>query len=139
MSKNQLPATISNLVDTLATAQQNTPQAATGDFQYLKMTKAGQWVYGADETEVSEESCFIIDPSSYAQGYVAWDDGSLVEERMAVAGQPPIVAADLPSLPNGVTWDVQVSFALKGVEGPEEGVQLLYKASSRGGRQAIGK
>jgi len=134
---SNLPANISNLVGALESAQQSTPPVASGDFLYLKMTKIGEWVYGAEETEVAEDSVFVVEPSSYAQGYVAWDDGELIDEQMAAAGQPPIVVADLPALPAGVRWDSQVAFALKGIEGGDKGVQLLYKVSSRGGKTAI--
>tara|TARA_R110000851_G_scaffold56769_1_gene132626 strand:+ start:4144 stop:4827 length:684 start_codon:yes stop_codon:yes gene_type:complete len=136
---SNLPANISTLVATLETAQASTPIEASGDFTYLKMTKVGEWVYGAEETEVDEYSAFVIDPASYAQGYVAWSDGELVDEKMAVAGSTPITLADLPELPAGVKWGAQVAFALKGVEGADEGMQLMYKVSSRGGKEAISK
>jgi hypothetical protein len=133
---NKLPANISNLIGTLETAQKATP-VTQGDFQYLKLAKDGTWVYGADETEVSSDSVFVIDPSSYAQGYIAWDDGELVDEVMAVAGQTPVTMGDLPPLSAGLKWDAQVAFALLGIEGPQEGVQMLYKSSSKGGKDAI--
>lgn len=134
---SQLPAVISNLVNALEKSQHNTPSVSSSDFLYLKMSKAGEWVYGADETEVSADSVFIIDPSSYAQGYVAWNDGELVNELMAAAGQTPVTMSDLPDLPAGVKWDAQVAFALKGLEGEVEDLQFLYKVSSRGGKQVI--
>jgi hypothetical protein len=134
---SNLPANISTLLTTLETAQASTPVEASGDFTYLKMTKVGEWVYGADETEVGDNSAFVIDPASYAQGYVAWDDGELVDEKMAVAGATPVTLADLPELPAGVKWGAQVAFALKGIEGADEGMQLMYKVSSRGGKEAV--
>ena len=132
-----LPATITNLVATLEGAQASTPQVSSGDFLFLKMSKAGEWIYGADETEVAPGSAFAIDPSSYAQGYIAWADGQLIDEKMALAGQVPVTLADLPELPAGVRWDSQVAFAMKGLEGAEEGLQMLYKVSSRGGKEVI--
>lgn len=132
---SQLPAVIQTLVGNLEKAQNATP-VSLGDFMYLKMSKAGEWLYGAEETEVDPNSAFVIDPSSYAQGFVAWLDGELVDEKMALAGQPPVTVGDLPQL-NGTKWDAQVSFALKGVDGREEGVQLIYKTSSKGGKAAI--
>ena len=81
---------------------------------------------------------FVVEPSSYSQGYIAWDDdGNLVDEHMAVAGSQPILISELPDLPRGVSWAPQVSFALKCIEGQNEGTQLLYKVSSRGGKAAI--
>jgi len=125
------------MLGALEPAQQATPNAGSGDFSYLKLTRQGEWVYGAEETEVADGSYFVIDPMSYAQGYVAWSaDGELIAEEMAVAGQPPITVAGLPVLSEG-KWDAQVSFALKGIEGTQDGVQVLYKTSSQGGKEAI--
>jgi hypothetical protein len=130
-----LPANIQSLITDLEAAQTATPSASSGDFQFLKMTKQGEWVYGADEIEVSDDSAFVIDPSSYSQGYVAWSaDGELEDEKMAAAGQPPVL---LSALDNSMNWKVQVGFALKGIEGEEEGEQLLFKTSSQGGKEVI--
>lgn len=132
---NTLPANLQSTLANLETAQKSTPKDISSDFNYLKLAKDGNWVYGADETEVDSKSLFVVDPNSYAQGYVAWDDGELVEEVMAVAGQAPVVKTDLPDI--GVQWNAQVAFAFKGIEGEEEGLQFLYKVSSKGGRDAV--
>ena len=134
---SNLPAQQSTMIANLQAAQAMTPVSTSGDFQYLKMTKVGEWVYGANETEVGKDSAFVIDPNTYSQGFVAWHSGELIAENMSVAGQPPVVLADCPTLPAGVSYDSQVAFALKGIEGEEEGVQLLYKVSSKGGKGAI--
>lgn len=131
-----LPATLGDLVADLEAAQAQAP-ADNGDFMYMKMSKAGEWLYGADETEISNDSLFIIDPASYMQGFVAWDDGELHAEHMSVAGEKPVLKADLPALPAGAVWDTQVGFCLKGIEGPEDNLQLVYKVSSRGGKKAV--
>lgn len=135
---SNVPAVISSTISNLEAAQASTPQDIGGDFQFLKMSKTGDWVYGADETEVSDDSVFAIDPNSYVQGFIAWDSdkGDLVGEVMAQAGQPPIVKADLDDV--GHPWVVQVGFGLVGIEGAEKGVQMLYKASSKGGKNAVG-
>jgi hypothetical protein len=134
---SKLPAKQSTMVANLRAAKAITPVSTGGDFQYLKMTKVGEWVYGAEETEVGANSAFVIDPNTYAQGYVAWHNGELIAEQMSVAGEKPVVLADCPELPAGVSYDAQVAFALKGIEGSDEGVQLLYKVSSKGGKAAI--
>lgn len=133
---SNVPAVIEKTITNLISAQASASHVTSGDFQYLKLSKSGDWVFGADETEVSDSSVFVIDPDSYSQGFVAWDDGELVDEKMSNAGQPPITAADLET-PAGAKWDAQVAFALKCIEGAEEGVQLLYKTSSRGGKSAV--
>jgi hypothetical protein len=95
-----LPAHISDLVGNLVAAQAITPQPVGSDFLYLKMDKNGEWLYGADDTEVDSQSAFVIDPATYAQGFVSWYDGELMAEKMATAGTPPVTMADLPELPD---------------------------------------
>ena len=137
MSTN-LPANISKLISDLEAAQQATPTTSSGDFQYLKMTKMGEWVFGAEETEVASNSAFVVDPETYAHGYVAWSkDGALIEEVMSPTGKPPVIMAGLPTLPAGVEWGAQVAFGFKCIEGAQDGLQLLYKTSSKGGREAV--
>ena len=140
---SNLPANIADLVGNLEKAQAAAPEEA-GDFLYMKMTKGGNWVFGAGDTEFSNDSVFVIDPASYAQGFVAWCDGELLGERMALAGQDPILLSSMPALPvsvdsdgDPVDWRAQKAFAMKGIEGAEEGLQFLYKVSSRGGKAAI--
>jgi hypothetical protein len=132
---SNLPANLQNLVTNLEQTKAAAPSVDVGDFQFLKMDKGGTWIYGADEIEPEADARFVIDPSSYAQGFIAWDDGELVDEKMAIAGEQPITRGDLPDV--GAEWNVQFGFALLGLDGDDEGVQLMYKASSRGGKQAI--
>jgi len=133
---SNLPANLQNLQTNLEQTKAAAP-VETGDFLFLKMDKAGDWIYGADEIEVASDSKFVIDPATYAQGFIAWDDGELVDERMALAGEPNILRDDLPDV--GVDWNAQCGFALLGLTGEDVNVQLMYKASSKGGRTAIGK
>ena len=140
---SNLPANISNLVANLQAAKDSGP-ADAGDFLYLKLAKTGLWIYGSDEIEVDDESLFIIDPATYTQGYIAWDNGKLAGEKMAMQGQPQINERDLPELPaptgpDRVEWAAQKAFALIGKTGPEKGQQFLYKSSSKGGKKAIAK
>ena len=131
----QVPAHVSALLQSLQTIQKAAPPVGDGDFLFLKLAKSGDWIYGADETEVDPKSEFVIDPSTYISGFIAWDEGELMGEEMAMAGSPPVTRSDLKDV--GGKWAPQEGFALKGVEGKDSGAQLLYKASSRGGRQAI--
>jgi len=136
MTTNNLPAAISTLIANLEEAQAHSPAVMDNDFLFLKLTKFGEWVYGGEDTEVSDESVFVIDPETYIHGWIAWHDFKLQGEEMVMQGQPPIDKASLPTV-EGNSWVPQVGFAMKGVEGPEEGVQLLYKTSSRGGKKAV--
>jgi hypothetical protein len=130
-----LPANLKNTVSKLEQLRKAV-EPDVSDFQYLKMDKSGHWTYGADDIEPAAKSTFAFDPASYAQGFVAWDDGELLGEKMATAEVPPVSRADLEDV--GVSWNEQQAICLYGMSGDDEGVQLMYKSSSKGGKKAIG-
>jgi hypothetical protein len=44
----------------------------------LKMDKTGHWVFGADQTEIEEDSQWAVNPFSFVHGFIAWGDGVVV-------------------------------------------------------------
>ncbi len=114
----------------------------------LRLTKVGDWVFGASSDPVEEGARYVINPATIMTGFIAWKDGKPAEERMVPVGQV-VNKADLPdaketfgvntSGPNSgkpVTWDAQTQFDLMCVEGEDAGMVLRYKAVSYGGRRA---
>ena len=98
---SQLPIDPTALSTAIATAMQNL--GGDGDFQFMKMTKAGEFMFGADETEVQEGSQWAIDPRSITKGFIKWVDSELEGEEMAqVFGGQPIIKSNLPD--SGVGW-----------------------------------
>jgi hypothetical protein len=108
-----------------------------GEFQFMKMTKAGDFIFGADETETQDGSLWAIDPRSIVKGFIMWSkDGELEGEEMApIFGGQPIIKSKLPD--SGVGWTEQVGFALACTNGDDKGAQCLYKTNSKGGLKAI--
>ena len=37
----------------------------------LKMDKTGHWVFGADQTEVEDDSTWAVNPFSFVHGFIA--------------------------------------------------------------------
>lgn len=123
----------------LSTALVNAIQASESDdgtYQYLKMTKAGDWIFGQDETDVQDGSLWAIDPRSIQKGFIAWEEGSKEGEAMApIFGAPPIIKADLDDV--SAKWTEQLGFNLVCTNGEDKGAQCQFKTNSRGGRKAI--
>lgn len=129
-----LPIDPAALSTAISTAMQNL--GGDGEFQFMKMTKAGDFIFGADETEVQEGSLWAIDPRSITKGFIKWVDSELEGEEMApVFGGQPIIKSNLPDA--GVGWSEQVGFALACTNGDDKGTQCLYKTNSKGGLKAI--
>ena len=47
------------------------PASGGGGFAILKMDKTGHWVFGADQTEIEEDSLWAVNPFSFVHGFIA--------------------------------------------------------------------
>jgi hypothetical protein len=75
-------------VNSLTAALRNLQPASGGGFAILKMDKTGHWVYGADQTEVEDDSIWAVNPFSFVHGYIAWGDGVVLAEKMTSISNP---------------------------------------------------
>ena len=102
----------------------------------LKMDKTGHWVFGADQTEVEEDSTWAINPFSFVHGYIAWGDGDVLGEKMGSVAEPlPELDVAPPGAKRG--WEMQVGMSLRCMSGEDEGMEARYSVTSVGGKRAV--
>jgi hypothetical protein len=78
----------------------------------IKMDKTGHWVYGADQTEIEDDSSWAVNPFSFVHGFIAWGDGEVLGEKMVPVSQPlPELDAAPPNAKKG--WEMQVGLSMK--------------------------
>lgn len=131
-SQANLPA-ISSLSTALRSLEKDVGPSGT---VILKMDKTGHWVYGADQTEVEDNSTWAINPFSFVHGYIAWGDGEVLGEKMVSVAQPlPEIEAAPPNAKRG--WEVQVGMSLKCLSGEDEGMEARFTTTSVGGKRAV--
>jgi hypothetical protein len=119
-------------------------QAATNTIQqenpagmgYLKLNKVGYWVFGEDELDLEEEALWIVNPDSFAMGYISWDKKTKVGEQMASIYGPQVDINKMPDTPT--KWVRQVGMQLVCLNGEDEGEQVQYVANSYGGVKQFG-
>jgi hypothetical protein len=124
-------------VSTLSTALRSI-QADVGPagVAIIKMDKTGHWVFGADQTEVEDDSTWAVNPFSFVHGYIAWGDGEVLAEKMASVSQPlPEIEDAPPGAKKG--WETQVGLALKCISGEDKGLEARYTTTSVGGKKAV--
>ena len=127
-----LPA-ISSLSTALRSIEKDVGPAGT---VILKMDKTGHWVYGADQTEVEDNSTWAVNPFSFVHGYIAWGDGEVLGEKMVSVSQPlPELDAPPPGSKRG--WETQVGMSLKCLSGEDEGMEARFTTTSVGGKRAV--
>jgi hypothetical protein len=127
-----LPA-VSTLSTALRSIQADVGPAGTA---ILKMDKTGHWVFGADQTEVEDDSTWAINPFSFVHGFIAWGDGEVLAEKMASVSQP---LPELDEAPPGAKkgWETQVGMSLKCISGEDKGMEARYTTTSVGGKNAL--
>jgi hypothetical protein len=102
----------------------------------IKMDKTGHWVFGADQTDVEEDSTWAVNPFSFIHGYIAWGDGEVLGEKMVSVSEPlPELDAAPPGAKRG--WETQVGMSLKCLSGEDEGMEARYTVTSVGGKRAV--
>ena len=102
----------------------------------LKMDKTGHWVFGADQTEVEDDSTWAINPFSFVHGFIAWGDGEVLGEKMVSVAEP---LPELDAAPGGAKngWQKQVGLSLKCTSGEDEGLECRYATTSVGGVRSV--
>jgi hypothetical protein len=102
----------------------------------IKMDKTGHWVFGADQTEIKDESTWAVNPFSFVHGYIAWGDGEVLAEKMVNVSQP---LPELDTAPPGAKkgWETQVGMSIKCLTGEDKGMEARYTTTSVGGKKAV--
>jgi hypothetical protein len=109
---------------------------SNGNGIILKMDKTGHWVFGADQTEVEDDSLWAVNPFSFVHGYIAWGDGEVLAETMTSVSEP---LPDRDAAPAAAKrgWEMQVGMSLACTSGEDEGLQVRFAATSFGGKKAL--
>lgn len=128
-----LPVKVDDLVNAISKTR-TLIKTSGGNDAYLRLSKGGFFVYGADDTEVEEDSKWAVNPHSFMLGYVAWPSigtGKPLGEQMRSIVDDPVAESSLPDVDG--SWVQQVGMQLVCISGEDKGTQVQYKASSKGG------
>ena len=135
-----LPANVQDMAAALANSA-GQAGAAGGAENYMKFTKFGEWVFGAENTETEEGSKWAVNPNGFQHGYICWGiegtpaEGTNLGEMLVPATQPMPLESDLPVYENG-NWSKCIAVSMVCLDGEDEGIQVQWKANSHGGRKA---
>jgi len=123
-------------VKSMSVALSNIRVDTSGGGTILKMDKTGTWVFGADQTEITDDATWAINPLGFLHGFIAWGDAVVLGEKMVAISEP---LPDMPAEPAGAKrgWEAQVSLSLLCMSGEDEGMEVRYAATSVGGKRAV--
>ena len=131
-SSANLPA-VSSLSTSLRALEKDVGPAGT---VILKMDKTGHWVFGADQTEVEDDSLWAINPFSFIHGFIAWGDCEVLGEKMVGVSEP---LPELDGAPSGAKrgWETQIGMSLKCTSGEDKDMEARFTSTSVGGKRAV--
>ena len=131
-SQANLPA-VASLTTALRSLENEVTPAGVA---ILKMDKTGHWVYGADQTEIEDDSTWAVNPFSFVHGFIAWGDGEVLGEKMVSVSQP---LPELDGAPSAAKrgWETQVGLSLKCLTGEDKGLEVRFSTTSVGGKRAV--
>jgi hypothetical protein len=128
-------------LEALAKALNNVCMTTTSGRSFLPMLKFasrenGVWAFGQKKIEVENGSKWAVNPRTFQHGYISFSPGKKqAGERLVSIAQPMPVLADLPD--TGLKWDEEWAVNLKCTTGTDTGVEVVWKATTNGGYQAI--
>ena len=111
-------------------------EAGPSGVAILKMDKTGHWVFGADQTEIEDDSLWAINPFSFVHGFIAWGDGEVLGEKVSPVSSP---LPEMEPAPAGAKrgWETQVGLSVKCINGEDKGLEARYSTTSVGGKKAV--
>ncbi len=125
---------VKSLADSLRSLDAGSPLG--GGAVILKMDKTGHWVFGADQTEVEDDSRWAVNPFSFTHGFIAWGDGEVLGEKVVPVSQPlPELDPAPPQCKRG--WEPQVGMSLKCLNGEDKDLEARFSTTSVGGKRAV--
>ena len=121
-----------NTVDTAAIAR----RAGLPILTFKSRDGGGIWTIGQKHIVVEAGSDWAVNPHTFQRGYVCFDaNKKVVGERLLPVSLPKPNVAELPDL--GFPWQEQWAVNMKCLSGADAGKEVVYKAATFGGRQAI--
>jgi hypothetical protein len=105
-----------------------------GGKPFLRLTRAGDYIYGPQNVDVQEGSHWAVNLASLEHGWVCWGDGELlgqimVDVRLPQPARPPAV--------EGYGFEPQFGMNLACISGDDKGLEVIYKNNSLGFKKAF--
>ena len=104
--------------------------------QFKSRENNGTWMFGQRRTIPEEGSRWAVNLASFKWGYICFGpDKKVLDERLVSVSLPKPSLVELPDM--GAPWQEEWAVNLKCLGGVDAGAEVVFKASTVGGTQAI--
>lgn len=122
-------------------AQSRAATVVGSNMPILRLNKSGQWGFGPSNEDVQPGSHWAINIMSLQHGWCCWVDSGDANAKNSLEGELMVsMTKPKPAQPapiKGTEWKEQRVFQLRCLDGEDEGAEVIYKAGSYGGMQAV--
>lgn len=122
-------------------AQSRAATVVGSNMPILRLNKSGQWGFGPSNEDVQPGSHWAINILSLQHGWCCWVDSGDANSKNTLEGELMVsMTKPKPAQPapiKGTEWKEQRVFQLRCLDGEDEGAEVIYKAGSYGGMQAV--
>ena len=102
----------------------------------FKREGSGTWMFGQKKTIPELDSRWAINPMTFQYGFICFNDANkVVGEHLVSVSQPKPVITDMPD--TRFPWQEEWAVNLKCLDGADAGVEVTFKATTRGQIQAV--
>ena len=101
----------------------------------FKREGSGTYVVGQKKVVVEVGSRWAINPTTFRWGYVAFSKDNKVHERLVPVSKPKPDVTTLPE--TEAEWQDEMTVNMKCVSGIDEGLEVVFKASTDGGLKEV--
>ena len=102
----------------------------------FKREGSGTWMFGQKKTIPEPGSKWAINPLTFRWGCISFNDANkVVGEHLVSVSQPKPLITDMQDV--GFPWQEEWAVNLKCLDGADAGVEVTFKATTRGQIQAV--
>ena len=101
----------------------------------FKREGSGTWMFGQKKTIPEPGSRWAVNPMTFKYGFICFNDTKVVGEHLVSVSQPKPLITDMQDV--GFPWQEEWAVNLKCLDGADAGVEVTFKATTRGQIQAV--